>query len=159
MSSESDYDNSDNKEFAKLSELDRTGDKAPYLGTLRETGVDKITIAGTGGIYPSDVHDLQKQEKEEERKSSLLGSQSIHNDKPRFYASLILSIFTLGLAAFSILSWYQMSILGTLVFPSTPAAFAILFVVSGLLAVLFVYTTISSGLEIRMHRHLKKQNT
>lgn len=159
MSAESNDNNPGNKEFAKLSELDRTGDKAPYLGTLKETGVEKITISGTGGIYPPDVHGLQEQEKEEERKSSVLGSQSIHKDKPRFYASLILSIFTLGLAVFSILSWYQMSILGTLVFPFTPAAFVILFVVSGLLAVLFVYTAISSGLEIRMHRYLKKQNT
>jgi hypothetical protein len=159
MSDEPDDNNLGNKEFAKLSELDRTGDKAPYLGTLRETGVGKITISGTGGMYPPDVHGLQEQEKEEERKSSVLGSRSIHEDKSRFYASLILSIFTLGLAAFSILSWYQMSILGTLVFPVTPATFVLMFVVSGLLAVLFVYTTISSGLEIRMHRYLKKQNT
>jgi len=155
MSYESNED-SENRRIAGLTEMDKSGDKAPYL----HTDIDEdrqIRPNMTGQNYPPDIHDLQRQTKEEERKDSFIGSQP-HNDRSRFYSSLILSIITIGLAIFSLVNIYQASMISTSTLSLTSTGFVLLFTASGLLAILFVYTAYTSATEIRMHQQLKQKN-
>lgn len=158
LSSESNESDNETNRFARLSELDRAGDKESYLDTARGAEFREIGSNVTGVMYPREIHDLQRQEKEEERKDSSLESKRAHNDKPRFYASLVLSILTIGSAIFSLVNMYQVSALGTTMFPVPFSGFVLLFIVSGLLAILFVYSAYTSSLEIRIHRSLKQEN-
>jgi small-conductance mechanosensitive channel len=155
MSSES-TENAENRRIAGLTEMDKSGDKASFLRTDRDED-RAIRSTMTGQNYPPDIHDLQRQTKEEERKDGFMGSNP-HNDRSRFYLSLILSIVTIGLAIFSLVNVYQASMISALMIPATFTGFVLLFTASGLLAIVFVYTAFTAATEIRIHRQLKQQN-
>jgi hypothetical protein len=149
-SSEPNENENEENRLSGLEELDRTGDKAPLLAKESE----KIT-RGPFVALPSDVHGLQEQEKEETKYSNMFEKRSIHTDRPALYTSIVLSIFAVGLAIFSLASLYEMSVLGTYLFPASPTAFILLFIVSAMLAVISVYTGIAKAREIRAHKYVK----
>jgi hypothetical protein len=135
----------------RLTELDKTGDKAPLLA--RET---QEMSGGVDRVVPPDVHGLKGQEEEQERYSSKLGKPA-HTDKPALYASVIAAIITGGLAVFSLISLYEISAMGIYVFPVSPMAFVLLFIVFAVLSALFIYNAVSRSREIRAHKYLQKR--
>jgi hypothetical protein len=155
MSSESSKD-AENRRIAGLTEMDKSGDKIPYVSKDGEEN-SQIRSNYTGQNYPPDIHDLQRQTKEEERKDGLLGSQA-HRSGSRLYSSLILSIITIGLAIFSLVNLYQASIVSTFMLPATLTGFVLLFTASALLAIVFVYTAFRAASEIRVLRQLKQKS-
>jgi len=149
-------EDAENRRIAGLTEMDKSGDKASFLRTDMDQD-RQIRPNMTGQNYPPDIHDLQRQTKEEERKDSFLGSQP-HSDRSRFYSSLVLSIVTIGLAVFSLVNIYQASVISTFMLSATYTGFVLLFAASGLLAIVFVYTAVTAAIEIRIHRQLKQEN-
>jgi hypothetical protein len=150
-SSEPNEIENEENELSKLEELDRTGDKAPLL---TKDGAQVSSSAFEP--LPSDIHGLKEQGKEETKYSSIRGEPS-HNDRPALYASIIISIFTVGLALFSLISLYEIGVLGTYVFPASPISFVLLLIVSVVLSVLFIYNAIARAREIGAHKYLQER--
>ncbi|WXG44503.1 MAG: hypothetical protein WED04_10805 [Promethearchaeati archaeon SRVP18_Atabeyarchaeia-1] len=158
MPGEEEEDERENKKnrFAKLSELDRTGDKAKYL----ETDSEEVIIGGAGstgaaGDIPREAHDLPGIGKQRQRTPRETEKPSEHSDKPALYASVALAAVSLALAAYSILTFYAIGPFSSPLYPISSNGLLFLFAVAVILAALFIYIAISKVREMRLHRYLE----
>jgi hypothetical protein len=155
---ESDEKETEVEGLAKLTELDRTGDKAKYLASENEQVI--IGGAENNGVLvniPPEAHDLPRIGGQREQYPRGTGKEPEHSDTLALYSSVILSIATLALAAYSLVSFFSLGTGAAYSFPISSNGFLFMFVIAAILSGLFIYIAASRVAEIRIHRYLKQK--